>query len=258
MDNELLGNLLAIAAMHTLVWLASLAKRDVSIVDLFWGIGFILIAWRTAGAAGFDSPLVGLLLAMVTLWGLRLSGYLVWRNWGKSEDARYAAMRERRGEGFWLESLFVVFLLQALLTWIVALPLQTGIRRGGEIGLLALAGALVWLAGVVFETVGDYQLARFKADASNRGRVMDRGLWRYTRHPNYFGDFLAWWGVYLASTQAGFVWWTLIGPVVMTVLLLRVSGVTLLESSLKSRLEGYDEYVRATPAFFPWFPRRAS
>jgi steroid 5-alpha reductase family enzyme len=255
MTSTLIGNLLAVALMHTLVWSASLWRRDVSIVDLFWGVGFILIGWRTLSAAD-ASPLSYLLVAMVTLWGLRLSGYLTWRNWAKSEDSRYARMRERGGKWFPLTSLAIVFWLQALLTWIVALPLQTGILTSGEIGPLAVAGAVVWLVGLAFETIGDYQLARFKADPANRGKVMNRGLWHYTRHPNYFGDFLVWWGIYFASTQAGFVWWAVIGPLVMSVLLLRVSGVTLLESSLKSRLDGYDEYVRRTNAFFPWAPQK--
>lgn len=255
MTTALIGNLLTVVFMHTLVWLASVWRRDVSIVDLFWGVGFILIGWRTLSVAD-ASPLSYLLVAAVTAWGLRLSGYLTWRNWGKPEDSRYARMRDRGGSWFPITSLAMVFWLQALLTWIVALPLQMGILAGGKIGAVATAGFVVWLAGLAFETLGDYQLALFKADATNRGKVMDRGLWGYTRHPNYFGDFLIWWGIYIVSTQAGFVWWTVIGPLVMSVLLMRVSGVALLESSLKSRLDGYDEYVRRTNAFFPWAPQK--
>ncbi len=254
MSSVLIGNLLAIAVMHALVWLWSLRRRDVSIVDLFWGIGFIVIGWRTLTVSDASS-LSYLLVTMVTIWGVRLSGYLTWRNWGKQEDPRYARMRERWGKWFPVTSLGVVFLLQALLSWIVALPLQTGILLGGKIGSIAVVGVMLWLVGLAFESVGDYQLASFKADPANRGQVMNRGLWRYTRHPNYFGDFLVWWGIYLATTQAGFVWWTVIGPLVMSVLLLRISGVTLLESSLKSRLDGYEAYVQRTNAFFPWSPQ---
>ena len=250
----MLSNLAAVLLMHSLVWLVSLAKRDVSIVDLFWGVGFALIAWLS-GFAAAPTPLGWLLIAMVTVWALRLSGYLTWRNWGEPEDRRYAAMRQNWGPIFPLASLLIVFVLQAVLTWIVALPVQTAILRGGEIGLFAIAGLTIYLAGLFFESVGDYQLARFKADPANRGRVLDTGLWRYTRHPNYFGDFLVWWGIYLVSLQAGFVWWMLIGPVVMSILLMRVSGVTLLEKSLSQRLDAYGDYARRTNAFFPWPPR---
>lgn len=253
---NLLINLAAVLLMHSLIWLASLAKRDVSIVDLFWSIGFVLIAWLSVSSAEASS-LSRLLAVMVTVWAIRLSLYLTWRNWGEPEDRRYAAMRQNWGPSFPLASLGVVFGLQALLTWIVAFPLQTAIHRGGEIGGLALLGLVVFSIGFFFETVGDYQLARFKADPSNQGRVLDSGLWRYTRHPNYFGDFLVWWGVYLATLQAGFVWWTLIGPVIMSILLMRVSGVTLLEKSLSKRLDAYGDYTRRTSSFFPRPPRPA-
>lgn len=255
MTEPLWGNLLAIVLLHSAVWVVSLFRRDVSIVDLFWGIGFVLIAWRSLWVTEEPSPLACLLVGMVTLWGARLSGYLTWRNWGEPEDRRYAAMRDRWGGWFPTVSYFTVFLLQAALTWIIATPVQMGISVGGPVGGVALLGLAVWATGLFLETVGDYQLARFKGDPSNQGKVMNRGLWRYTRHPNYFGDFLVWWGVYLASTQSGVVWPTLVGPVLMSVLLMKVSGVTLLESSLKSRVEGYEEYARSTNAFFPGPPR---
>ncbi|QDT68499.1 hypothetical protein MalM25_14220 [Planctomycetes bacterium MalM25] len=252
----MLTNLAAVLLMHSVVWLVSLAKRDVSIVDLFWGIGFAVITWLSL-LTTTPTPLGWLLVGMVTVWAFRLSGYLTWRNWGEPEDKRYAAMRDRWGPSFPLASLLIVFVLQAVLTWIVALPLQTAILHGGPISGWALAGVVVYATGLFFESVGDYQLAHFKADPANRGRVLDSGLWRYTRHPNYFGDFLVWWGVYLVSVQAGFVWWTLIGPVVMSILLMKVSGVTLLEKSLGERLGAYGEYTRRTNAFFPWRPKAA-
>ncbi|WP_425401086.1 DUF1295 domain-containing protein [Aeoliella sp.] len=254
MSSLLLWNLLTVAFLHTAVWLVSLLKRDVSIVDLFWAVGFAVITCRTALLVQW-TPLSGLLVAMVLIWALRLSGYLTWRNWGEPEDHRYGKMREYWGRRFPLVSLFTVFLLQALLTWIVALPVQTSILQGGNLGVFATIGVLLWTIGLVFEAVGDWQLARFKADQANAGKVMDHGLWRYTRHPNYFGEFLVWWGIYVATLEAGFVWWTLIGPVLMSILLLKVSGVTLLEKSLQARKQGYDDYARRTSAFFPWLPK---
>ena len=188
--------------------------------------------------------------------GGALSGYLAWRNWGKPEDHRYAAMREKHGDRFPWVSLVTVFGLQGALVWIISLPIQVGVALGEAWQWWTWLGAALWLVGLLFESIGDYQLARFKSDPTNKGRVMNRGLWRYTRHPNYFGDFLVWWGFYLAAAQPGSWWWTLIGPVLMSFLLLRVSGVRLLESSLKSRVEGYEEYTRTTSAFFPLPPRR--
>jgi steroid 5-alpha reductase family enzyme len=249
------SNLIAICTLHMAVWITSLLRRDASLVDLFWGIGFVLIAWLTIWNVDEPSPLCWLLVSMVTLWGLRLSWYLAWRNWGKQEDYRYAKMRSHWGGWFPIVSLFTVFLLQAGLTWIIALPVQMGISRGGGFGVVAAIGTSVWAVGLFFETVGDYQLARFKADPTNQGKVMDRGLWRYTRHPNYFGDFLVWWGLYLTSTESGVIWPTLVGPVLMSVLLMKVSGVTLLEGSLKSRVDGYQNYVKSTSSFFPWFSK---
>ncbi len=255
MASLLVTNLIAIVMMHTGVWLLSLVRRDASVVDLFWGLGFVLIAWVSVAKVNDTSPLAWLLVVMVSVWALRLSGYLTWRNWGQSEDRRYAKMRNHWGGWFPLVSLFTVFLLQALLTWIIALPVQMGIDAGGRIGAVAAVGVTAWAVGLFFEAVGDWQLARFKADPRNRGKVMDRGLWRYTRHPNYFGDFLVWWGLYLTSTESGVFLVTLVAPVMMSVLLMKVSGVTLLEGSLKSRVEGYEGYAQSTNAFFPWFPK---
>ena len=251
----LITNLAAIAGAVVLLWLVSLALRDVSIVDIFWGSGFVLVAWLSWYRSEEPADTRPLLLLLVTTWGLRLALYLGWRNLGKGEDYRYQEMREKHGARFPLVSLFTVFLLQGLIMWIVSLPVQVGIERGGTWNWLRVVGALLWLAGFLCETIGDWQLATFKADASNRGKVMNRGLWRYTRHPNYFGDFLVWWGLYLVAVESNSWWWTAIGPLLMSVLLIRVSGVRLLESSLADRLEGYREYVARTSSFFPLPPR---
>jgi steroid 5-alpha reductase family enzyme len=256
-----------------ILWVVSLVMRNASIVDLFWGFGFVVIAWATwlalserpalwlvttgqqttALALGAGGRPVAILV-LVTAWGLRLTAYLSWRNIGKGEDFRYAAMREHWGGRFALVSLGTVFLLQGVLMWVVSLPVQAGMLEAGAIGVLAFVGVALWGVGMVFETIGDWQLARFKADPSNAGQVMDRGLWAYTRHPNYFGDFCVWWGIYLVALTPA-TWWTAVGPAVMTFLLLRFSGVTNLEKTITTRRPGYAQYVERTNAFFPGKPR---
>jgi steroid 5-alpha reductase family enzyme len=234
----------------------SLPLRDASIVDVFWGLGFVAIACLSLLASPMATPRTWLIAGLTTTWGLRLAGYLAWRKFGQPEDHRYEALRRQFGGRFWLVSLLLVFGLQGVLMWIVSLPLQLApFGTSGLNGMDAL-GTAVWALGLAFESVGDFQLARFKADPANRGQACDRGLWRYTRHPNYFGDFLVWWGLYLIALAGGAPWWTLASPLVMSYLLTRVSGVQLLEKSLKDRTAGYQEYVLRTSAFFPWPPRR--
>jgi steroid 5-alpha reductase family enzyme len=252
-----LVNLVAVAALMLGTWLVSLALRDVSIVDPVWGLAFVVIAWATVlqlGGPGEAPARAMLIVGLVSIWGLRLAGYLAWRKAGMGEDERYVRMRQRVGPSFPLVSLGIVFGLQAALAWVVALPIQAGQVATTSLGLLDAVGVALWATGVAFETIGDLQLARFKADPANRGRVLDRGLWRYTRHPNYFGDFLVWWGLFVIAVAGG-AWWTVIGPVVMSVLLLRVSGVTLLERTIAERRPGYEAYVRRTSAFFPRPPK---
>lgn len=248
----LLSTALVLLGVMGLLWLVSLAVKDSSIVDLFWGLGFVLVAWLAVWRVGW-SPRGALVVGLVTAWGVRLAGYLAWRNLGKGEDPRYQAMRRAHGAAWWWKSLFVVFGLQGALLWLVSLPLQLAVARGGTPGVVDVVATLVFGVGLTFEAVGDWQLARFKAKPENRGRVMDLGLWRYTRHPNYFGDFLVWWGLYGVALAAG-AWWTVPSPLVMSFLLMRVSGVTLLEKTLKAR-PGYEDYVRRTSAFFPRPPR---
>ncbi|MDE0606341.1 MAG: DUF1295 domain-containing protein [Acidimicrobiaceae bacterium] len=238
-------------------WLVSIFKRDASIVDPLWPMVYVLMAWSlwlwSDGAEGGRSVLM---LVMVSLWGLRLGAYLTVRKWGAPEDFRYQAMR-RRWQPFWLWSLPVVFALQGLLAVVVSVPVQAVLAdsEASALGWLDWVGAVIWAVGLVFESVGDEQLRRFKADEANRGKVMDRGLWRYTRHPNYFGDSVVWWGIWVVAVAAG-AWWSAVGPLLMTFLLLRVSGVTLLERSINKRRPGYAEYATRTSAFIPMPPRR--
>jgi steroid 5-alpha reductase family enzyme len=241
-----------------LVWLLSLAKRDAGIVDIFWGLGFVLIAHVACVSGDGYGGRKLLVTSVVAVWGVRLALYLLWRNAGAAEGYRYRAMRERYGERFAWVSLYAVFGVQGALMWVISLPLQVAQVSplpARFTGLDAL-GAVLWGIGFFFETVGDWQLARFKADSANRGKVMDRGLWAYTRHPNYFGDTLVWWGYFLIALATPFGVWTVISPLLMTFLLLRVSGVTLLEKKLAKTRAGYADYALRTNAFFPWLPRQ--
>jgi steroid 5-alpha reductase family enzyme len=237
-------------------WAESLRRRDVSIVDAVWGPAFVLVA-AVGVIAGSDGADVRFLLAaLTTVWGLRLGWHLVRRKLAEpEEDRRYAAMREHKGERFARWSLVMIFGVQGLLVLIVSLPIQAAAGRVAGVTFASVPGVLLVAVGLAFEAIGDAQLAAFKRDPGSRGQVMDRGLWRYTRHPNYFGDFCVWWGLWLVALSAGGTWWTAIGPVVMSVLLIRVSGKGLLEKTIAKRRPGYEEYVRRTSGFVPLPPR---
>ncbi len=249
-----------VLAMMTAMWVWSFRIEDVSLVDRVWGMAFVVLAW-VWGVLG-DGLLERrvLLVALVTIWGVRLSAFITWRNRGHGEDKRYAAMRRRDPDGFPVKSLFTIFWFQGALAWIIAgtffYPM---VRADSGLNWLDAVGVVVWAVGVYFEAVGDWQLARFLADESNRGKVMDRGLWRYTRHPNYFGDITMWTGLYLVALASG-AWWAFYGTLTMGLFIYFVSGVKLTDkvmSSSSSKREGYDEYVARTNAFFPGPPRRA-
>ena len=230
----------------TFVWVLSVKRRDASIADVCWGLGFAILAWLYFLLSP-TSPRSWLLVALITVWGGRLSLHIFRRNHGKGEDPRYQAMRASQGHAFWWRSLFTVFWLQGAILWFVALPILVAVRAGQTEGLTAIdaLGVIVFAVGFACEVLGDSQLARFKADPSNGGRVLDRGLWRYTRHPNYFGDATLWWGVYLiaCATQGG--WLTILSPALMSFLLVRVSGVALLEKGLTHSKPAYREVHRA-------------
>jgi len=241
-------------AAAVLTWAISVPRRNVTIVDTLWPLLFVIAAFVYAAAAAGTGPRATLLLVLVSLWGLRLAAYLAWRNRGHEEDRRYRDIRRRNEPGFTRKSLYLIFGFQALLAWVISLPLAGGIAAGAPLGPLDWVGVALWAVGLVFEAGGDWQLARFKSDPANAGRVMDRGLWRYTRHPNYFGDFCVWWGFFLIALSGG-AWWSVAGPMIMSFLLLRFSGVTLLEKDIGERRPAYAEYVRRTNAFFPGRPR---
>jgi steroid 5-alpha reductase family enzyme len=225
-------NLAAVISLMICGWLISLIYKNVTFVDSLWGLGFVLIAWLTFGLAeGFTGRKI-LIVLLTTAWGLRLSAHLSWRNW--------------------------VFLLQALFLWVIALAIQYGqvSATPAHLSGLDFLGFVIWMIGFVFESVSDWQLARFKADPTNAGKVMDRGLWAYSRHPNYFGECLIWWGIFLIVLSTPNSWWTVVSPLVISAVLLKMTGIPLTEKTIVNTRPGYREYIMRTPSFFPWFPKK--
>lgn len=262
MVEHLLVNAASVAVGMTVLWLVAVRISDVSFIDAVWGLGMAVVAILSFAQLGDPGARAAVIAAMAAIWGTRLGVHLFVR-WRKSgEDPRYARMLGKaRENGKYAGGAFRVFASQAVLLWVTCLPAQLGTLASEEpapLGPVAVAGAGLWLVGIVFETVGDAQLARFRADPASKGKVLDTGLWRYTRHPNYFGDACVWWGIWLASAEAG---WPvalggLIGPVFLTFTLTRWSGKPLLEKGLARTRPGYAEYVARTSGFIPWPPRK--
>jgi steroid 5-alpha reductase family enzyme len=256
--NIYLQALLVIMMLMFLLWIISIILKNVSIVDLFWGFGFVLVSifyfFNTHG----NITRKVILVTLVSIWGLRLSSYLTWRNYGKGEDFRYREFRRKYGrKRYWWISFFQVFILQGLLMWLISAPLLGAqfYEKNESLNFLDFAGMILWLTGFIFEAGGDYQLSVFKADPSNKGKVLNKGFWHYTRHPNYFGDTMVWWGYGLICLAAGSIW-PVFGSVLMTGLIIKISGVALLEKSLKEQKPQYQEYIKNTSAFIPWFPKK--
>jgi len=246
-----------IFAFMTAIWIASLILKNTSIVDIFWGLGFVLTSWLVFLIANPNPDIFKLiLLSLVSIWGLRLSIYIFIRNHRKPEDFRYKAWREEHGPNWWWYSFFQTFLLQGLFMWIISTPLSAAFISTKQSFIpIAIIGLILWIIGFYFEAMGDYQLSRFKSNPSNKGKVLDTGVWRYSRHPNYFGDSAQWWGFFILAASFG-AYWTIYSPILMTLLLLRVSGVTLLEKTLKETKPQYKEYIETTSSFIPWFPKK--
>jgi steroid 5-alpha reductase family enzyme len=239
-------NAAVIVVLALVLWRVAVRTRDPSFVDVCWGLGFVVVAW----VAFALEPHRALLVAITTAWGLRLGGYLFWRWRRNGPDARYVAMLRHAPDPnrFMLTR---VFLLQAALLLLVSLPVQLGQMYEGRLRAWNIAGAALAVFGIVFESTGDLQLVRFKADPANTGQVMDRGLWRYTRHPNYFGDFCVWWGIFLVSLANAVTVIGIVGPLVMSFLLMRYSGVGPLERQMQRRKPDYAAYAARTNTFFP-------
>jgi len=244
----------ALLALGLIAWVIATARRNAGLVDIFWPLFFLLGGLVCAALADAIGVRALLVLALLAAWALRLATHLALRNWNAPEDHRYRAIRARNEPGFAWKSLYLVFGLQAVLAWLILAPVATAIASPVALGWLGGLGVALAAFGAAFEAIADAQLKHFKADAANKGAVMDRGLWRYSRHPNYFGEFCVWWGFYLLALDAG-AWWTVFSPVLMTVLLLRVSGVALLERDIGERRPAYRDYIARTNAFFPGAPR---
>ncbi len=262
---SLLANFVILLGLALILWVVAVQIGDVSFVDAFWGGGMALLALVSWLRLYEPGALATLLMAMAVIWGLRLAIHLLIRWRREGEDKRYRRMlaKDREQGRFAVAALTKVFLGQSVLLFIVSSPAQYGILEAGSLtplSGLALVGAALWLVGILFEWVGDWQLARFKADPANAGQVMDRGLWRYTRHPNYFGDACVWWGIWIAAASAG--WWvaaaTVIGPLFLTFTLTRWSGAPLLEGGMKKSRPGYAAYKARTSAFFPLPPKKSA
>ena len=254
----LAANFAVLMSAMVLLWLISIVIRDVSFIDSFWAAGFVLVAGVTYALTpeGEEGRKL-LLLAITAVWGVRLAVYLFWRWRKEGADKRYVALLKRADGSPHLFSLRKVFLLQGVLLWVVSLPVQLGqIPAGPRPGFLAGLGLALAVVGFIFESVGDFQMARFKADPANAGKVMDRGLWRYTRHPNYFGDACVWWGLFLIAAETGLGLLSVVGPALLTFILVKWSGAALLERRLRRSRPDYESYIRRTSGFIPMPPRR--
>lgn len=257
MSEAMLVSAITIACIMVCTWIVSVLIKNASIVDIIWGFGFAVNAIVLSVAIDGDSTRQTLVAVLVGTWGFRLAAYLAKRNLGHGEDWRYKAMRKKKGAAFPVISLVTVFGLQGVLMFVVSLPVMfANADASPGVGPIAVMGVMAWIVGFMFEAVGDAQLAKFKKDPANAGKVMNRGLWSLTRHPNYFGDSLMWWGIWVIAAETGSGVVSIVGPIVMTFFLLKVSGVPMLERSLAKRREGWDEYVATTSGFIPRPPKR--
>ena len=246
-------SLLIMLLLGFATWLISLVKNNVSIVDSLWSVLFLAAGIYVFVNSPARSSAGMLLMILLALWALRLSVFLTVRNWGEPEDRRYRVIRENNSPHFAFKSLFIVFTLQVLIAWVIFMGLLPGLYRPSELGLQHIIGILLWLIGFTFESTADWQLHTFRKNSAP-GDVMQTGLWRYSRHPNYFGEFLIWWAFFLMTVSAT-TWWVIIAPLIMTVLLLKISGVGMMEAGITSRRPAYRHYIARTSVFFPWMPR---
>lgn len=252
----LVASVLAVLLYMTALFAVALLRKDNSVADVGWGFGFLIVWVVTFVLESGGAPLQFLAGGLVAVWGVRLSAHIYLRNRGRGEDFRYAKWRRDWGRAFVPRSFVRIFLLQGVFMLLVSTPVILINRSSsGAIGAPAVAGSVVWLIGFVFESVGDAQLRRFKQAPANRGRIMTRGLWKYTRHPNYFGESLMWWGLCIVGLSVAGGWAGLVSPLVLTFLLTRVSGIPMLEKKYWGNPE-FEEYVRRTSAFVPWPPKR--
>jgi len=251
------GGITLLIFVLTLLWVVSLMIKDASIIDIFWGLGFVMIAWFYAYSNILEEMDIRaqIFLGMITIWGVRLGAFLAYRNIGNGEDYRYAKWRKDNGKDWWWLSFIRVFMLQGFLLWIISAVFLPSFSFQAEMGIFEYIGIAFWAIGLFFEAVGDWQLMRFKKDKSNKGKVMNKGLWRYTRHPNYFGDSMVWWGFFIYTLSHPSGWMYIFCPIIMTLFLVKISGVAMLEVKLKKSKPKYAEYIRKTSSFIPMFPK---
>ena len=255
MTRELLIAACVVFVYVNVIHLIALVKKDNGIMDAAWGPGFVAVMWFGLLTGTGATPRSLLLASLITLWGVRLCVHILIRNAGRGEDFRYRHWRETWGRWFHLRSYLQIFMLQGFFMVMVAMPvIVVNSQAGGALGWLDALGCLVWLIGFSFEAVGDYQLLRFMKNPLNRGQIMRSGVWRTTRHPNYFGEATLWWGCFLIAASVPNGLWALVSPIVIDWLLLYVSGIPMLEKKYADRPE-YQAYKRTTSAFFPWFPK---
>lgn len=249
-----LYGLYAMLAFGFIGWVVSLYRSNVTHVDSMWSLFFAIAAITYTSQTDALSTRAMLMLCLLLLWALRLSAYLTWRNWGPHEDHRYAEIRQNNSPNFAFKSIYIIFGFQTLLAWVISLPILGSALSTASINILDIIGAAVFLCGLACETAADWQLTVFKRSHANKGRVLNTGLWRYSRHPNYFGECMVWWGLYLIALAGG-AWWAFPSAVFITFLLLKVSGVALLEKNIAVRRPEYIDYIRSTNAFIPGKPR---
>ncbi len=246
--------LVALGLFALFGWMLSLIRDNVTHVDSMWSLFFLLASFTSALFVFDSTPRIILVLTLVSIWAVRLCAYLTWRNWGPHEDHRYMEIRKNNQPHFWLKSVYIIFGLQAVLAWIISISLYAAIDANAPLNVLDYLGLTLFLLGFYWESVADWQLSQFKAKPQNKGKVLNNGLWRYSRHPNYFGECCVWWAFYLIALAGG-AWWAIISPVLMTVLLLKVSGVSLLEKDIAERRPAYIDYIKNTNSFIPGLPK---
>lgn len=256
------SGLAAMAVFAFAGWLLSLYRNNVTHVDSMWSLFFVVAAFSYSASihdlgnelSQSISPRAWLVLILVSIWALRLCIYLTWRNWGPHEDHRYVAIRKNNAPNFRFTSIYIVFGLQAVLAWIISLSLLGAVTSNAAVNGWDVAGILLVVYGFIWESVADYQLSIFKRNPANHGKVLNQGLWRFSRHPNYFGECCVWWGFYLIALAGG-AWWSIPSALLMTLLLLKVSGVALLEKDISERRPDYIRYIKSTNSFIPWLPK---
>ena len=246
--------LFAMSAFGFVGWLVSIIRSNVTHVDIMWSLFFLITAITTGVLTDELNLRAMVVIFLITIWALRLSIYLTWRNWGPHEDHRYANIRKNNQPLFWLKSIYIVFGLQTLLAWVISISVYAAIHSSNSVNGMDYIAILLFLFGFIWETLADFQLSKFKSNPKNKGNVLNSGVWRFSRHPNYFGESCVWWAIYLFALATG-AWWAIISPLLMTLLLLKVSGVSLLEQTIVERRPAYIEYIRSTNAFFPGKPK---